>query len=548
MTVCSVPSGGSGGGDGGSGGPTLETVSAEEPDGDSGTWTILIHFAIDNNIDYSFEENYGIVTNYLNTLESVEAADTSNRVKILVLMDGYKSLNFTDGYYRLTGGSFSSDRVLPIDGGISGEVNSGDTATTEAFMDWVVTNYPSDHYMYSVFNHGSGFDDKTTSGTYSTYAIGLDNTNFDCLTHYELGVVTAYLKGKIGKNIDLFYPYACLMGGVELAYEIRSSVNYLLFSEQTFPADYWSYEALNAILSSTKTSGKGIGKAFCSSAYNYFTFTASRNFTLSLIDISHIGDLRDDINTYATSALAQIGSTAAIAAYYNTAASNSFKMDSSYYIDLGDYLKNVIASSNISSTAKTNAGSVQTEISNSVIYQRQRGYPNATGITIFHNIWGSAYYFDPATYQTVLTFDDTSWDEYMITLSNLDTSTITPDSYEADNSQTQATLITVDGAIQSHNLHATDDMDLVKVVLSTTGIYTFDTYADGVLTTTDTMLRLYDSNLSLITYNDDISFPSNLYSKIIYNCTTAGTYYLLVHTFSNSNAGYYVIRARSGSH
>lgn len=83
-------------------------------------WLILVHFALDNDIDYNFETNYGIISNYTSTLEAIEEGDTDDVMDILLLMDGYTASDprnndyetpFTDGYYKLTGGTFADDLI-----------------------------------------------------------------------------------------------------------------------------------------------------------------------------------------------------------------------------------------------------------------------------------------------------------------------------------------------------------------------------------------------------------------------------------------------------
>jgi len=508
-------------------------------------WTVLVHFAVDNNIDYEFESSNGIVSNYLATLETIEAGDTYNNIDIIVLMDcynedtqgtGYATI-FQDGYYHLTGGNFSDDLDVTIT-----EVNSGSTSDAESFMDWVITNYPADHYMYSIFNHGGGFDDTNTAGT---YGIGFDDSNDDALSHYELNLVTSYLKGLIGKNIDLFFPYACLMGGVELAYEIRNNIDYLLFSEELYPAEKWSYEALSSITSNPAITGEEIGTAFCDSAYTYFTTVVPRDFTLSLIDLSAIDALSNSINTYAQTAESSIGSSSTIASYYNTAAEDTFSMYSMagvewYYMDLGDYLSNVIANPNISSTVKSAASNVNNALNNAVLYKQQSGYPDATGMTIFHNIWNSTYQYPVVTYQNILGFGSNNWVDYLSTMENL---TIVPtgDSYEPDDSFTDASPITIDGAAQDHTIHIPGDQDYIQFNLTAGTWYKIETYDNGG-TSMDTELYLYDSTYSDIGYNDD---SNGVYSAITYSCTNTGPYYAMVIGYDDTETGDYAIHVQT---
>jgi hypothetical protein len=501
-------------------------------------WTVLVHFAIDNNIDYDYENDSGIVSNYLSTLESIEAEDVNNNIEIVVLMDcynedtqgeGYTS-TFQDGYYHLTGGSFSDDLVVT-----KSEINSGSPSATEDFMDWAVTNYPAVKYMYSIFNHGGGFDDDSII---ATYGIGFDDSDDDALSHYELGQTTAYLKGLTGKNIELFYPYACLMGGVELAYEVRNNVNYMLFSEELFPAALWSYEALDSISSDSGISGENLGIDFCDSAYDYFN--NSWGFTLSLIDLSEIDSLYTAVDSYALEALDDIGSNNSRAAYYNRAADDAFTMDSSYYMDLGDYLTNVINESNIDSAVHTAAQNVLSAIGNAVVYETQYGYADATGISIFHNIWSSSEQYSITTYRNILTFGTNSWVEY---LSAMETLSIIPepDSYEEDDDYNSAIPLTVNGSTQDHTIHITGDVDYTKFDITEGSWYIIETHDNGGQSL-DTELFLYNISQEQISYNDD---SSSVYSLIIFECTESGTYYAAVRGYDDNETGDYSIDIQS---
>jgi len=508
-------------------------------------WLILVHFAIDNNIDYSFEKNYGTMTNYLAALEAVEAADTADVLDICVLMDSYDKSDpsgvsytstFTDGYYKLTGGTFSADLKVA-----TGEINSGDVQTTKSFMDWAYENYHGKRLMYSVFNHGSGFDDKTVAGT---YGIGFDDSNKDCLTHSELAQTTAYLKAKAGRNIDLFYPYACLMGGVELAWEVRNNADVLLASEETFPAEKWSYEALNAIIANPEISAANLAKAFCDSAYAFFSpMSMDRSFTLAAYDLSKTQGLYDAVNGFALAAAGWIGNDSAKAQKLDDAAAASLYMSTpySYYTDLGIFMNQV---DTLVGGFGTQTAAVLNAINNMIIYKKTFAstldqavidYDDASGISIFHNIWSARLHYSPTTYQNVLAFGATNaWTAYAKKMDDL---TILPpppakDAYEPDGGSDPINNILTAGLAnaQSHTFHDTGtggDQDFMRVYLTAGTAYTFQTIASS--SPSDTCLYLYNTSGVFITTNDDIDFPTNKYSKISYTATATGYHYLCVY-------------------
>lgn len=518
-------------------------------------WLVFIHFALDNDIDYNFEANYGIITHYTSALETVEAGDTDDVMDILVLMDGYTASDprgngyktpFTDGYYKLTGENFADDLVKA-----TGEINSGSIQTSKNFVDWAYTNNKGKRVMYSVFNHGSGFDDLNEA---ATYGIGFDDSNNgDSLSHKELAQVTAYIKSKAGKNIDLFYPYACLMGGVELAWEVKDNADYLLCSEEVFPAERWSYEALSAITADPQITGENLGKAICDDAYDFFSDSLiNRNLTLSLIDLSALQPLYDALNTFADQMTNWIGTDAQKASSLNYAASIGLYMSTPYYTDIGVFMDKF----DIAITGGTSlSNSVRTALASAVVYKRnytsssyEDRYDNACGLTIFHNIWVAQYSnieYDPSLYSSVLTFgQNNAWGAYTQTLYDLtpprpDTG-VEPDEYEPDGlSDTVSNLLDIGSSSkQLHTFHLYEgDFDVMAVQLEAGKTYTFVTEAGAV--GTDTILHLYDTDGYRITYHDDIS-SSNLYSKITYTAPSSGYYYLGVQDGYRSYGDYYI--------
>jgi len=455
------------------------TASFRQP-----VWTILLHFAVDNDIDYDFEDNYGILTNYVETLESIKAADEANDIQILLMMDADNSSgNFSDGYYRITGGDFSDDLVVS-----KTEINSGDTAESVEFMDWAIENYPAEHYFYSIFNHGSGFDDQNAAGT---YGIGFDNSNNDSLSHRELGTLTTYLKGLISQNIDVFYPYACLMGGVELAYEVKDNADYLLFSEESFPADYWSYEALEAIVDNSSISSQDLATAFCSSAYNYFRFNVDRGFTLAAIDLSQVDDLYTAIDTFAGHAISDITDQESAEDYiqlaYETRSMYADMGEDFYYIDLVDYLTAIGAASFTSSDVKTSAADIidqlQDEASSPVIVDFQSyDMTGTSGISIFHNIkLSSMAEYNTGIYETILDFGTNQWADFQTALDTAISSTAA-DHYESgmgDDTSTYANWLLTSDAPEYHTIDAADDSDWFQLSLSLFDYTLIDFKADG---------------------------------------------------------------------
>lgn len=507
-------------------------------------WTLLIHFAIDNNIDYLFENSNGIVSIYLQTLEELKGVPYNDNLNIVILMDAYDkdisnigyTSKFKDGYYYLKGVAFSNDLVVAKD-----EINSGDVKDVKDFIDWAIKNYPAEHYIYSVFSHGTGFDDKNTNGTYSIIKKGVafDDSQGDTLTHYELGEITKYLKEKIGKKIDIFYPYACLMGGVELAYELKDNVDYILFSEELFPVTPLSYDPFGlAINKNSSISALDLCKYYCDYTYEIF-YEYDIPFTLSVVDTSKVDELKNKIDDFATAAVENI-SNVFIAKDYNEIASYSFSMyyyaniKDFYYIDLGDFLKKLTNSQSdlISSNVKEKAALLLSALNDTVVYQRNYKYDNATGLSIFHNVYGSTNHYELTLYTNILKFGrESKWAEY---LSRFQEEITNKDPYEPDDDFENAKEIIVGAPPQIHSFHSDTDVDYLKVYLEAGKTYKIETYP--FKTSCDTILYLYDNSYNQVAWDDDSGI--NLFSLIMYTPSVSGIYYIKIQRFSSGTDDY----------
>ncbi len=107
-------------------------------------WTILVYLAGDNDLDSA-----GVVD--LNEMKSVGSSD---KIAVLAQFDRAGNKKATTRYYLNKGTTVAKDAVQTL-----GETNMGDPKVLEDFVTWGVTNYPADHYLLVLWNHGAGWDD-----------------------------------------------------------------------------------------------------------------------------------------------------------------------------------------------------------------------------------------------------------------------------------------------------------------------------------------------------------------------------------------------------
>lgn len=105
---------------------------------------------------------------------------------------------------------------------------------------------------------------------------------------------------------------------------------------------------------------------------------------------------------------------------------------------------------------------------------------------------------------------------------------LAPDAYEADNTPAQARTIAVNGAAQTHSIHAAGDVDYVQFTLAAAGNVVVQTSGR----TGDTELRLYNGSGALLAYDDDSG--TGLFSRIAVTNLRAGTYYARVNEYGNN--------------
>ena len=115
------------------------------------------------------------------------------------------------------------------------------------------------------------------------------------------------------------------------------------------------------------------------------------------------------------------------------------------------------------------------------------------------------------------------------------------DSYEPDNDVFNATSVSFNTYMTGRILDSDSDQDWISFDVQAGEVFTITTYNLFNLTPpgegkTDTVLTLYDTDGSTeLVKSDDISWPSDLSSQIVYTATTSGTYYAMVAPYPNTS-------------
>jgi len=228
-------------------------------------WTFMVYLAGDNNLSDAGKKD----------LEEMAAVGSTPDVNIVAEYDCIDTDRNSKRYYVKPG---ELKEVADL-----GETDSGDPNNLLKYIAWTKENYPADRYALVLWNHGGGWDKssidtisqevgtknygriegaersstslgrvffRTTLKTIMSLstaeerAICSDDGSGHSVDTIELGKVLAEAKKLLGQKIDLMGMDACLMSNVEVAYQARDCVNYVVASEENEPFDGWPYTAV----------------------------------------------------------------------------------------------------------------------------------------------------------------------------------------------------------------------------------------------------------------------------------------------------------------
>ena len=357
----------------------------------STSWTIMVYIDGDNNLDPYAIQN-------INSMELVGSAD---KIKIIVQYDslgsaGARRYLITKDYDHM---NITSPALEEI-----GEVNMGAGETLVDFIRFCTTNYPAQKYALILWNHGTGF--KKPAEFYKD--ICWDETSGDdALTIPEVEQALS----QSGTFFDLLAMDACLMGMLEVTYEVRNHANIFVASEDNVPGNGFNYQHfLENLVASPYIDQIGLAHFMIDSYISGYPFGTT--LTLSAVDCQSLLYLTSAVNSLAIAIIQDKKISKEV--YRNIITRQTICFDDVDFIDLGDFALKLIRHPQITnSQVKNSAQQVLNQISNVVLYHKSQGnnsywtLNNAQGISIYLPI----YTIYEEKYQNLQFAQDTCWDD-----------------------------------------------------------------------------------------------------------------------------------------
>jgi len=285
-------------------------------------WTFMVYLAGDNNLSNAGDKDLG----------EMRALGSTDDVNIVAEFDNAGDRG-TNRYHIQRDGVGEHVESL-------GETDSGDPAVLLDFVGWAAENYPARRYALVLWNHGGGWEPseidriaravrsrdynereasersasplgkiffRTTMKTIfnlptpTDRAICSDDGSGHSLDTIELGRVLAQAVEKLGQPIDLLGMDACLMSNLEVAYQARPYVQYIVASEESEPNDGWPYDAvLSKLVARPKLATADLAKHIVS-AYikSYVDRGYSGPVTQSALNLAKIEQLAEPLDELA---------------------------------------------------------------------------------------------------------------------------------------------------------------------------------------------------------------------------------------------------------
>lgn len=306
-------------------------------------WTFMVYLAGDNNLSAAGDTD----------LAEMQQVGSSGEVNLIAQFDnagssGTRRFRIVQPAAESQGREIEPpERPRPPIGEVLedlGETDSGDPQVLLDFVRWAAKNYPAERYALVLWNHGGGWEPaeidriarevgaKNYSGrevgersasrlgraffrtTWETIfkvespaerAILSDDGTGHSLDTVELGQVLAEVQAILGQKLDLLGMDACLMSNIEVAYQARPHVNYVVASEETEPNNGWPYTPILSRLLQTPDLPTRELAAHIAQTY-VASYTRGETVTQTALDLSRMDSLIEPINRFAGALKAEL--------------------------------------------------------------------------------------------------------------------------------------------------------------------------------------------------------------------------------------------------
>ena len=414
---------------------TMASAEATEGRPYPGTaeWTFMVFLNGDNDLE-------GAAIDDMNEMEQVGSTDSVN---VIVQIDRSAGSNWGDyseddtsngdwqgakRYYMTR--DYDPDIINSEEIQNLGEVDMGDPDVLVEFATWAMEHYPAQRYALVLWNHGSGLGtDYDRKRQLAPRSISYDDHSGNNISLVELDGALSEIADTTDVHLDLLGFDACLMGMMEVYYQVHEYAVKTVGSEELEPGDGWEYSGLLAAL--TGNPGMEAAQLGAEIVRTYEEeYGTLWDTTLATVDLTSIETAALKLDTFARllqtnceQYRSQIEASRSQVQQYQVAT----------YIDLYDFVKKI--KTNISDSAIHSAGADLLGALDACVLSEHHGEgsPGSHGISIYFPDRSSSYVNQYSS--EVRLSNDTSWDNFIATYLNQQTGEPTNEAPVADAGQ-----------------------------------------------------------------------------------------------------------------
>ncbi len=296
------------------------------PSSDSAKWTIIGYLDGNNDLDNS-QNNTSYVISDIHEMEEIGSTDD---VQVIVMLGCLKTGGLCKYYHIEQHTSEMPDSVSSTVLEDMGTKDMSDPTSLKDFVKYCVDNYPAEHYMLVIDDHGGGWRGA---------CVDEQNGAGDMMTLPEIRSALTYSDAP---KFDIIVFHACLMSMVEVAYELKGCSNYMAACQFTMPMEsvLGSQEWLGGLKQDPDLSAYELGQNIVDAVYN-----AGQNkgklIHMALTDLSKVTDLSANIATLGNHLITETGD-------YWSEVSHAWgethytQYDDEAFVDLREFVKKVL--------------------------------------------------------------------------------------------------------------------------------------------------------------------------------------------------------------
>ena len=417
------------------------------------TWTVMLYQDADDQV---LEQDI-----YLD-LNEAERVGSSKNVNIVAQIDRFRAGFQGDGdwtsarRYYVTQDSdlnhINSQMVQDL-----GEVDMANGQTLVDFVQWAAQNYPADHYVLILSDHGMGWP----GGWSDPVPGGPDNSGVPLTARlgknlYLMKLDQALQQARTQAGISKFEIIgmdACLMSQLEVMAALQPHANYAVASEEVEPSIGWAYAGfLGALVTNPDMSGADLSRLMVQSyiqddqrildpaaradfmrggspmggffdspsvSADQLSAQISRTATLAAVDLNALPNLMNSFNAFSYQLQNEDQQLIAQARNYAQSYTSLFGREvPPSYIDLGNFV--LLMQTNTSeSRTKQAADAVITALQKVVLSEKHgSGKKGSTGLAIYfpNSTLYSSPLSGPQSYTKVASrfASESLWDDFLV--------------------------------------------------------------------------------------------------------------------------------------